>query len=131
MDHHIEDALFSNYGSRVDLSGWGFDVVTTGYGDLQSGHRDEWYTEIFGGTSGATPIVAGHNILAIDMYTTEVAPGIGLFGNGLRNPGGSKHSNRPHFTTLMALQVANSSQYSFTAMLVRGVTLSTRLSLTW
>ncbi len=73
------------------------------------------YTTGFGGTSGATPIVAGNNILAIDMFTTEIAPGtgIGLFGNALRNPGGSKHSNRPHFTTLKALQVANSSQYSF------------------
>jgi len=67
------------------------------------------YTNTFGGTSGATPIVAGHNVLAIEMFTD------GLFGNQLRNPGGSRHSNRPKFTTLKALQVANAAQYSFTA----------------
>src|SRR5690606_24702876 len=30
-----------------------------------------WYAN-FGGTSGATPIVAGHNVLAIQMFTDEV-----------------------------------------------------------
>ncbi len=52
---------FSNYGSRVDLQGWGKSVTTTGYGGLFSGDGDEnqYYTQTFGGTSGATPIVAG------------------------------------------------------------------------
>ena len=72
------------------------------------------YTTGFGGTSGATPIIAGCNILAIDMFTDEISPGVGPFGNVLRNPGGSKHSNRPHFTTLKALQVANTRQYTYT-----------------
>ncbi|MCR9243546.1 MAG: S8 family serine peptidase [bacterium] len=73
------------------------------------------YTTTFGGTSGATPIIAGLNVLAIDMFTDEVVPGFGPFGQALRNPGGSKHSNRPHFTTLKALQVASSRQYTFNA----------------
>jgi hypothetical protein len=51
---------FSNYGQAVDAQGWGLDVVTTGYGDLQRGpNEDRWYTDAFGGTSGATPMVAG------------------------------------------------------------------------
>jgi subtilisin family serine protease len=52
---------FSNWGSRVDLQGWGRDVVTTGYGGLFSGGGDvrQYYTETFSGTSSATPIVAG------------------------------------------------------------------------
>ncbi|GAG48239.1 unnamed protein product, partial [marine sediment metagenome] len=51
---------FSTYGSRVDLQGWGECVVTAGYGDKQGGgDPDEWYTGIFGGTSSASPIVAG------------------------------------------------------------------------
>lgn len=71
-----------------------------------------WYSN-FGGTSGATPIVAGHNVLAIQMFTDEVIPGFGPFGNQLRVPGGTSHQNRPHFPTLKALQVVSASQYAF------------------
>jgi len=72
------------------------------------------YTTSFGGTSGATPICAGHNALAIEMFTDDSAtPGVGPFGNVLRNPGGSAHSNRPHFTTLKCLQVASAAKYAF------------------
>ena len=74
------------------------------------------YTTGFGGTSGATPIVAGHNALAIEMFTDDsLTPGVGPFGNALRNPGGSTHSNRPHFTTLKCLMVASASKYAFNA----------------
>jgi hypothetical protein len=51
---------FSNYGSCVDAQGWGREVTTTGYGDLQGGsNEDLWYTDQFSGTSSATPIVVG------------------------------------------------------------------------
>jgi hypothetical protein len=51
---------FSNYGSVVDAQGWGYEVTTTGYGCLQGGpSQDRWYSHRFGGTSGATPMVAG------------------------------------------------------------------------
>lgn len=51
---------FSNYGSRVDAQGWGREVTTTGYGDLQGGSdRNLWYTDRFSGTSSASPIVVG------------------------------------------------------------------------
>ena len=59
---------FSSYGSRVDLQGWGAGVVTTGYGTAApNGYRDpddttdpnSWYRFTFGGTSSASPIVAG------------------------------------------------------------------------
>ena len=52
---------FSNFGSRVDLQGWGKSVVTTGYGGLFNGDMDldQFYTETFSGTSAATPMVAG------------------------------------------------------------------------
>jgi hypothetical protein len=50
---------FSDYGSRLDLQGWGACVVTTGYGDLQGGTDPNlWYTQDFSGTSSASPIVA-------------------------------------------------------------------------
>jgi hypothetical protein len=51
---------FSNYGRRVDCQGWGREVTTTGYGDLQGGtNEDLWYTNQFSGTSSASPIVVG------------------------------------------------------------------------
>jgi len=72
------------------------------------------YTTNFGGTSGATPIIAGHNVLAIQMFADESAsPGFGPFGNPLRSPGAGVHANRPHFPTLKALQVASASQWPF------------------
>lgn len=54
---------FSNYGRRVDCQAWGLEVTTTGYGDLygynENLSEDYWYTDTFGGTSSASPIVAG------------------------------------------------------------------------
>ncbi|MBY0261702.1 MAG: S8 family serine peptidase, partial [Phycisphaerales bacterium] len=51
---------FSNYGSRVNLQGWGENVVTLGYGGRYSAEgMNLWYTGSFNGTSSATPIVAG------------------------------------------------------------------------
>ncbi|MEC8651068.1 MAG: S8 family serine peptidase, partial [Planctomycetota bacterium] len=86
-----------------------------GTSDLTSGgYSSSNWTSGFGGTSGATPIVAGHNTLAIEMYTTEVSSGFGLFGQQLRVPGGTAHQNRPHAPTLKALQVVSGRQYSFT-----------------
>ena len=54
-------AGFTNYGSRVDLHGWGYYVTTCGYGGLQGEPlpEEEWYTEGFSGTSSASPIVVG------------------------------------------------------------------------
>ncbi|MFH1419786.1 MAG: S8 family serine peptidase, partial [Planctomycetota bacterium] len=51
---------YSNYGSTVDLQGWGENVYTTGYGGLYSAEgKNLWYTATFSGTSSASPIVAG------------------------------------------------------------------------
>jgi hypothetical protein len=51
---------FSNWGALIDVQGWGSGVTTTGYGDLQGGtDEDLWYTDDFGGTSSASPIVTG------------------------------------------------------------------------
>lgn len=51
---------FSNYGALVDAQGWGREVTTTGYGDLQGGSdQNKWYTDHFSGTSSASPIVVG------------------------------------------------------------------------
>ena len=54
---------FTNYGPRVDLQAWGSGIATLGYGEhnlrANAGDEQQWYTDDFGGTSGALPIVAG------------------------------------------------------------------------
>jgi hypothetical protein len=51
---------WTNWGSRIDLHGWGGNVTTLGYGDLFSDDgEDRWYTSFFSGTSSASPIVTG------------------------------------------------------------------------
>lgn len=57
---------WSNYGTRLDVQGCGEDLVTTGgrsepvYHDLiDHPEASRCYTQSFGGTSGASPIVVG------------------------------------------------------------------------
>jgi len=64
----LDIAWFSNYGSRLDVHGWGFDVTTAAYGDLQGGPVEEEYTQTFSGTSSATPIVTGAGIMLSGIY---------------------------------------------------------------
>ncbi len=63
---------FSNYGSRVDVQGWGRMVASLDYGDLQgcdATHRK--YTNTFAGTSSASPIVAGAALLVESIVKTQ------------------------------------------------------------
>ena len=66
---------FSNYGERVNLQGHGREVVTTGYGYLFSGAGDErqYYTGDFGGTSSATPVIAGAAAALQGIYKAQYA----------------------------------------------------------
>ncbi|WP_326540984.1 S8 family peptidase [Pseudorhodoferax sp.] len=54
---------FSNWGSAVDVQGWGREVTTTGrswgVADLHNGGGNAWYTDQFSGTSSASPVVVG------------------------------------------------------------------------
>jgi serine protease len=52
---------WTNFGSRVDVHGWGESVVSMGYGDLfgYTHGEDQFYTSFFNGTSSASPIVTG------------------------------------------------------------------------
>jgi hypothetical protein len=52
---------FSNYGSRIDCYGWGDSIDTTG--DGWTGNATNTYTASFGGTSGASPIIAGSALI--------------------------------------------------------------------
>jgi hypothetical protein len=51
---------FSNYGARVDCQAQGWQVTSTGYGDLKKDQgADKLYTDRFSGTSSASPIIVG------------------------------------------------------------------------
>lgn len=74
---------FSTYGSRVDLQGWGSNVMTTGYGSFYADPDDpantnRWYTAFFNGTSSASPIVAGAaaNLqgIALNRFSVPLSP---------------------------------------------------------
>lgn len=71
---------FTNYGSRVDLEGWGSSVTTTGYGDLWNTGPDSTYTAGFNGTSSATPIVTGSVASlqgqALALFGAPLSPGL-------------------------------------------------------
>ena len=50
----------SNYGSRLDVHGWGRFVTTCGYGQLRKEQGpNNYYTDLFGATSAAAAMVAG------------------------------------------------------------------------
>lgn len=61
---------FSNFGSRIDCYGWGQNVDTAG--DGWTGNLTTTYTMTFGGTSSASPIVAG---AAVAVQGAAVAAG--------------------------------------------------------
>ncbi|MFG0282858.1 MAG: S8 family serine peptidase [Phycisphaerales bacterium JB039] len=64
------------------------------------------YTE-FGGTSGATPIVAGHFGLVFEMWAK------GVFGNEVS--GGDVFDERPHYTVAKAIVINTADPYPFTS----------------
>ncbi|HEX6881972.1 MAG TPA: S8 family serine peptidase [Planctomycetota bacterium] len=70
-----------------------------------NGYSSTNYTTSFGGTSGATPIVAGHLALVYEMWH------LGLFGNDA--PGATPFENAPNNTTAKALLIHSASQWTF------------------
>jgi serine protease len=60
----------SNYGSRVDCYAWGEGIATTSWqlSDLGVGTPPSKYTKSFGGTSGASAIIAGAALLLQSLY---------------------------------------------------------------
>jgi hypothetical protein len=89
---------FSSYGNRVDVQGWGEWVVTTGYGDLQTGAGpNEWYTAGFNGTSSASPIVAGGAALLSSIAQQRGLPHSPAFIRSVLMSTGSPQQAAPGF----------------------------------
>lgn len=75
---------FSTYGERVDLQGWGWDVLTTGTGTAYKINDDNNQTYAwFNGTSSATPIVASCAVVLQSYYYNNT--GSYLSGTELKN----------------------------------------------
>lgn len=85
---------------KPDLAHFYDNIFTTTTGS------DTAYTSSFGGTSGATPIVAGHFALFYQMWDD------GIFGNVV-DPLGTVFDNRPHMTAAKAMLINTASQYNF------------------
>ncbi|MBN1512418.1 MAG: S8 family serine peptidase, partial [Phycisphaerae bacterium] len=75
------------------------------YDGIRTTTAGSGYTSDFGGTSGATPIVAGHFGLFFQMWAD------GLFGNPVG--GGSVFAERAHSATARAAIFNTASAYSF------------------
>jgi subtilase family protein len=129
---------FSNYGSAVDVQGWGREVTTTSYGDLQGGgNEDLWYTDQFSGTSSASPIVVGALGCVEGVLRAEgrIALSPARARDLLRNSGSPQQDapgrprtqrigNRPNLRQLIALarQTREWIGVQFTGAVAAGVT---------
>ncbi len=83
---NLQRLSFSSYGTRVDLQGWGENVVTTGYSDLYSAEgKDYWYTSVFDGTSSASPIVAAAVANCESCWRTNLCSRFSLDNVHIRN----------------------------------------------
>ncbi len=88
---------------KPDMCAYYDDILTTTTGSSTA------YTTSFGGTSGATPIIAGHVGLIHQMWAE------GIFGNDV-DPEGTVFSNRAHMTTAKALLINSGKQYPFSGV---------------
>lgn len=79
-----------------------YDNITT-----TASSADNAYTTSFGGTSGATPIVAGTFGLFHEMWAD------GLFNNPVAHLPNTVFDRRPHFTTAKAIMVNTATQWTF------------------
>jgi hypothetical protein len=62
----------SNFGSRVNCFAWGADIVTTGAYPSSTSTGSASYTNTFGGTSGASAIIAGAALLYMALHKSKV-----------------------------------------------------------
>lgn len=103
---------FSNFGSRIDCYAWGEDIFTT-TADATNG-----YTYSFGGTSGASPMVAGAAVLLqswrkrVDsrVYDPETLRGMlhsAVFNTPSQDPASDRIGVMPNLRAILESQIAS------------------------
>ena len=125
---------FSNYGSTVDLQGWGERVWTLGYGDAYSIEGSRYYYTRGSGTSVAAPIVASACALLQSAFkartaaalspaeVTQLLAATGSVQQSGINPASQKIGPLPNVTA--AILQSYSTQRSFTIHNDGGLTLN-------
>jgi subtilisin family serine protease len=104
----ISRSYFSNHGTRIDFNGWGNGVAAAGlYGNtLFNGGINQRYGDGFGGTSSASPIVAGA-VAALQGFSknakgktlsVQAIKNI-LTSTGVQEPSGVQVGVRPNLKT--------------------------------
>jgi len=81
--------------------------LTHFYENIRTTSPGSGYTSGFGGTSGATPIIAGHFAILFQMWSE------GIFGNAI-DTNGTVFDNRPHMSTAKALMINTADPYDWT-----------------
>jgi hypothetical protein len=104
---YYDSVLTSDLSSGVPNNDPAAPGTTGGYNNVAD-PAGQYFTS-FNGTSSATPIVAGHNAIAIQMYTDSI------FSNPPRVVGGTRFQNRPYAQTLKALMITAANLYTPTA----------------
>ena len=72
-DANHDKLSFSTYGSRINVNAWGEAIFSTGYGYYVQidGDSNQEYTDQFGGTSGASPIITSACIALQDYVLSN------------------------------------------------------------
>jgi hypothetical protein len=107
---------FSCFGSRIDCYAWGEDIDTTG--DGYTGTSTTAYTSGFGGTSGASPIVAGaallvqswrksaHGMIYAPVFVREMLSSE-VLNTGSANPASDRIGVMPNVRAIIEAEIAN------------------------
>ena len=99
-DHYASTGPALDGRIKPDMCFWVDFIHTVDYPGATA------YTDEFGGTSGATPAIAGHVGLFFQMWSQ------GVFGNEF-DPNGSVFDNRCHSSTAKAFLINTGNQYPF------------------
>ena len=108
---------FSNYGSTVDLQGWGALVLSTGYGDEYDAEGGNLNYTRFSGTSSASPIVAASAAIVQANYKLKQGgPGTASQVKALLRNTGTTQQGGENIGPLPNLRAAIEDIWDFTPL---------------
>lgn len=87
----------SNFGTRVDCYTWGENIVTTGNPDAPTQPDAFWTGPFFGGTSGASAILAGVCLIVQNLKSIQSGVGVRLGSAEMRRILSAAANGTPSF----------------------------------